>query len=64
MKNGIFGDTLRGKGFVTCEEGSYIFSLTNHLYQIDPFEEEVSGKICFIGIGLDIAGLSKLWSRS
>jgi hypothetical protein len=61
MKDGSYGDALRGKGFVRSADGSCAFSFTNGRYEIRPIDYEPSGRACFIGIGFDMPALESLW---
>ncbi len=63
LSNGEYGEVLRGKGFLKCEEGNYEFSYTNKAFRISHVDWDVSGKICFIGKNLNRENLDLIWKK-
>jgi G3E family GTPase len=61
LRDGACGEVLRGKGFVNCTDGSFEFSCTQSRFELYPMDEPVSGRVCFIGVGLNQQGLDGLW---
>lgn len=64
MRGGSLGGSLRGKGFVSCAEGDYTFSFTNGRYEIEESDNDLSGRVCFIGIDFDEDALARLWGAA
>jgi len=61
LKNPLYGEILRGKGFLKAEEGLLEFSYTNGQFEILESNFKASGKLCFIGRGFNEVELKKLF---
>lgn len=61
LSNPIYGDVLRGKGFLKGIDSFLEFSYTNGQYIIDENKQRCSGKLCLIGQNLNEELLKKLF---
>jgi G3E family GTPase len=61
LKNPIYGEVLRGKGFLKGVNSFLEFSYTNGQYIIDENKQGCSGKLCLIGQDLNEEELNKLF---
>jgi len=61
LKNPLYGDVLRGKGFLKGVDSFLEFSYTNGQYIVDENKQRCSGKLCLIGQDLNEEELNKLF---
>ena len=61
LSNPIYGEVLRGKGFLKGIDSFLEFSYTNGQYIIDENKQRCSGKLCLIGQNLNEELLKKLF---
>jgi len=61
LSNPIYGEVLRGKGFLKGIDSFLEFSYTNGQYIIDENKQRCSGKLCLIGENLNEELLKKLF---
>ena len=61
LKKPIYGDVLRGKGFLKGANSFLEFSYTNGQYSIEENKVRSSGKLCLIGEKLNEEELNKLF---
>lgn len=61
LREGIYGNVLRGKGFIKGIDSFFDFSYTNGEFTINESKTKTSGKICIIGKGLNEKELKKLF---
>ncbi len=59
VQQGLFGDIIRGKGFLNSPAGYMEFSYTGSDYSIKEYKGVQEGKVSFIGTALDSTNLAR-----